>query len=111
MTYDISRPVTTVRQALPDSKYSIKTHNLCSAAGSKLNIESCSYVELQKCNEANRMSSSQFAMEGPSGDGSCYQITMIFGLLLILLLSSLIMEQIPVIGEDSICPHYGVAGL
>lgn len=64
----------TVPQALPDSKYSIKKHCLSSTADSKLNEESCSYDEIRNCNEANIMSNSQFATEGPSDDGPCYQI-------------------------------------
>ncbi|KAH0469483.1 hypothetical protein IEQ34_001041 [Dendrobium chrysotoxum] len=66
-----------VPHALSDPRYSIKlqqSSTLCSTTDSNLNRESCSYVEIRNCNEANKMSSSQFAMEGPSGDSSCYQI-------------------------------------
>lgn len=64
-------------QALSDPRYCMKMQQpstSSSTINSNLNRESCSYGEFRNCNEANKISSSQFAMEGPSGDSSCYQI-------------------------------------
>lgn len=68
---------TMVPQALSDPRYCVKMQQQpasSSTTDSNLNRESCSYVDIQNDNESNKISSSQYAMEGPSGDSSCYQI-------------------------------------
>ncbi|XP_020589475.1 uncharacterized protein LOC110030867 [Phalaenopsis equestris] len=66
-----------VSQPWLDPRYSInmqQSSSLNSTSDPNLNRQSRSYVEIRNCNEANKMYSSQLAMEGPSGESSCYQI-------------------------------------
>ncbi|PKA62247.1 BTB/POZ domain-containing protein [Apostasia shenzhenica] len=65
-------------QALLDPSFPLKLKQSATsspAADSTLNRDSCPFVELQNRSESNRMPGSQVAVEGPSGDSSCYQLS------------------------------------
>ncbi|KAJ6797970.1 Uncharacterized protein M6B38_215225 [Iris pallida] len=67
----------TCSQPLLDSRYSIKVEqpeNLNLPLDSNTGRTSYSFVELRNGIEVSRIGGSEAAMEGPSGDGTCYQI-------------------------------------
>ncbi|KAJ6794136.1 Uncharacterized protein M6B38_231010 [Iris pallida] len=77
--YSKSVPIRTptCSQPLLDSRYSTKMEqpeNLNLPPDSNTGRTSCSFVELRNGTEVSRIGGSEAAMEGPSGDSTCYQI-------------------------------------